>query len=152
MSNKIPIVKKLSIKTILGRKPKAPAEGKIDWLCQIIGVATGVKTGNSNFGDWTALMGSFQGLNMETGDISRSGQCFLPDVALNLITAALLNKDARGIEFAFNIGVKEDSKSTTGYVYVCEPVLEASENDPLEMLTKKLPGKEKVAQLEKKKA
>lgn len=152
MAGKFAIVKKLSIKGILGRKPKVPEDGKVNWLVQFIGVATGMKTGSSNFGEWTALTGSFQGVNMETGDVMRSGMCFMPDVALNLITPALGQKDTKGIEFAFNIGVKADEKSTIGYVYVAEPVLEASENDPLEMLTKKLGASkmEKPAAIENK--
>lgn len=151
--SKFAIVKKLSVKSILGKKPKPPEEGKTEWLCQIVGVATGVKTGNSNFGDWTALTGSFQGSNMETGVITRSGVCFLPDVALNLITPGLMQKETKGIEFAFNIGIKFDDDSTTKYVYVVEPIFEASENDPLEMLTKKLqkPAVEKADQTEHKK-
>jgi len=150
---KFAIVKKLSVKNIMGKKPKAPEEGKTEWLCQIVGVAQGIKTGRSDFGDWTALTGAFQGSNMETGVVTRSGVCFLPDVALNLITPGLMQKETKGIEFAFNIGVKADEDSTTGYVYVCEPIFDAAENDPLEMLTKKLPAPkgDKVAQIEHKK-
>ena len=120
---------------------------------QVMGVATGIKTGESDKGPWTALLGSFQAINMETGDTYRSGVCFLPNIMLNLVTPRLLEKESKAVEFAFNIGVKADEKSATGYVYIAEPIFETAENDPLEMLTKKLPAPkgDKAAQIEHKK-
>lgn len=151
MSTKFAIVSKISMKILLGKRPRAPEGTEPVYLAQMVGVATNIKTGTSNFGDWTALLGSFQATVMETGVTVRSGQMFLPDVALNLILPALKDANNKGVEFAFNIGVKADEASKTGYIYVAEPIFEASENDPLEMITKKLTKTEPVKRIEKNK-
>lgn len=140
MSTKFTLLSKLSMKSVLG-KIKIPDDGEVI-LAQIMGVATGIKTGESDKGPWTALLGSFQGINMETGSIYRSGVCFLPNIVMNLLLPKLLEKDSKAIEFAFNIGIKSDDKSATKYVYIAEPIFDTAENDPLEMLTKKLPKTE----------
>lgn len=133
MSN-VEILTKLSVKKVLG-KIENVTEKKI--LMQVFGVATGVKTGDSNYGPWEALTGQFRAINLETGQIYQSGICFLPQVALNLITHRVKEDSVNGVEFAFNIGVvPADNKA--GYEYSCEPLIEASENDPLEVLQKKM--------------
>jgi len=149
MGTKIALVGKISVKSMLGGKPKAPETDKPEYLVQMVGIATSIKTGTSNFGDWTALLGSFQATNMETGETVRSGMLFMPDVALNLIIPSLNNKDNKGVEFGFNIGVKKDAASSVGYIYVAEPIFDAAENDPLEMITKKLPKLDNVKQIGK---
>lgn len=151
MSTKFTMISKISAKSVIG-KIKAPDSGQ-HFIMQVMGIATGTKTGESDKGPWTALLGSFQAINMETGNVYRSGVCFLPNIVLNMILPKLLEKDSKAVEFAFNIGIKADEDSVTGYVYIAEPIFEAAENDPLEMLTKKLPktSGEKVSQIEHKK-
>lgn len=141
MSSKFTILSKISVKSVLGHKVKTPE--KSEMLIQVMGVATGIKTGESDKGPWTALLGSFQAINMQSGNVYRSGVCFLPNIVLNLILPKLLEKESKSIEFAFNIGVAPDEESAVGYVFIAEPIFDAAENDPLEMLTKKLPAPKK---------
>lgn len=144
MSN-VQIVAKLSAKKVCG-KIKKPEKKTV--LMQIFGVATGTKSGESNFGGWVALTGQFRATNLETGEIYQSGICYLPNTALNLIIPMLAKDGVDGLEFAFNIGVIP-ADNAFGYEYYVEPMLEPKENDPLEMLAKRvsqvaLPAPEKA--------
>lgn len=132
--SKVTIVSKLSVKKICG-KVKKP-EGKV-MLMQVFGIATGTKSDESNFGPWTALLGQFRAVNLETGEVFQSGVCFLPNTGLNLITPLLKKDGVDGLEFALNIGVIP-AENTVGYEYYVEPVIEAKDNDPLEILSKKV--------------
>lgn len=140
--SKFDLVSKISVKKVMGAKPRAPEPGKSEMLMQVIGVATGTKVKDTDFGQSIALLGSFQATNLKTGKVYRSGVCYLPNLALDLIAPQLSDKDTKAVEFAFNIGVVYDEGSATSYVYFAEPVIAPGENDPLEMLTKKLPAPE----------
>lgn len=147
MSTKYELFKKISVKTICG-KPKAPEPGKVKWLMEVFGVASGIKKGETDKGPWYAFTGAFQAMNMDTGQIARSGVLFLPDVAGNLLLGELDREENKAVEFAFRIGVRGDEDSVTGYVYVAEPLMPVAENDPIELLSRKikaLPGPEKKA-------
>ena len=130
------LLSKISVKKVIGKRPQ-PDETGTKWLMQVAGIATGFKTGESDYGEWSALTGSFQATNLENEKVYRSGKCFLPVVALNMILPALEAEHAIGVEFAFNIGVVS-AETATGYEYVCESVFEISENDPLQMLTSRI--------------
>ena len=128
-------------------KPKAPDKGKVDWIMQVVGVAIGVKKGETDKGPWYAFTGSFQATDLKTGKVFRSGLCFMPEVVGNLLLAQVLTETVKAVEFGFNIGVKGDESSVTGYIYVGEPILSLSENDPVDALLLKLPAGKKPKEL-----
>lgn len=128
--SQISLLKKMSAKTIVGKIE--PPEKQVD-LFAIYGVATGTKTGSSNFGDWLAFTGDFEGIDIATGEVSRSPVCFLPEPGQGMLEAALLKND-NGIEFSFIVGVKPNKASTTGYEYTVKPVVASKQNDALEKL------------------
>lgn len=130
----INIVSKLSAKKVCG-KIKVPSEKTV--LMQVFGIATGIKTGESNFGPWTALTGAFRAKRISDGEIYQSGACFLPKMGTELISGMLKKDGVDGLEFAFMIGVVP-SDASIGYEYYVEPMLESKENDPLEMLAKRV--------------
>jgi len=106
-------------------------------LYEVVGIATGTKDGATDYGPWIALSGNFAAHNIETGERFRSGVCFLPDVALDPVIGQL-NGGAHAVEFGWTIGIKLDDSSTVGYVYYARPIIEADENDPLELLAAKM--------------
>ncbi len=129
----IAMIKKLSTKNIIGKKVRLnEGEEKRD-LYQVAGVASGFKSGESDFGMWEALTGNFAAQNMETGEQFRSGVLYLPAVALDPVIGQL-NAGAQAVEFAFIIGVVADDSTAVGYTYVATPLVEPDENDPLEQL------------------
>lgn len=135
------IISKISVKTVWGSKPDAPTKDKgteAQWLMQIIGQATGFTTGDTDKGNWVKLIGAFQATNLETGELFRSGACFLPNVALNLIMGELKAAETQSVAFGFRIGVIRDEASATNYVYTCDPIGEVFEHDPLQPLIEKM--------------
>ena len=128
------IVSKLSAKKVCGKVPKP--DDKMP-LLQVFGIATGIKTGESNFGPWTALTGAFRATRLKDGEQFQSGVCFLPKMGTELIAPMLKKEGVEGLEFAFNIGVIP-SDNAIGYEYYVEPMLESKENDPLELLAKRV--------------
>src|ERR1700723_788278 len=80
-------VKKLTTKIIVGKKI-----GKIEArtvLYSIIGVATGLKTGESNYGAWTGLLGRFEAERTADGAMFSAPLVLLPDEALSPIVSAV---------------------------------------------------------------
>lgn len=130
---KMNLIKKISIKTVIGNVQQGimRQEIKPGNLMRIVGVASGVKTGVSDYGDWLALTGQFKATNLLTNEQYTSGKAFLPDEASDLIAGAVRGEDSQAVEFAFDIGVKLDESSATGYVYTVTPLMEMGGDDPL---------------------
>jgi len=127
------LTKKLSVAKIYGKinVRKLPEDGSVVNLFNVIGVAVGTKSGTSDFGDWTGLVGQFEATNLETGEKFASANLFLPDVAQGLIEAQLANSENHQVQFAFVIGAKADESSSVGYTYTAQPVLPPDAKDPL---------------------
>lgn len=127
------LTKKLSTAKIVGKinVRKLPEDGTIVNLYTVIGMAVGTKSGTSDFGDWTGLVGQFEAVNLETGERFASANLFLPDVAQGLIEAQLANAENHQVQFAFVIGAMADSNSPVGYSYTAQPILSPDAKDPL---------------------
>ena len=127
------LTKKLSTAKIVGKinVRKLPEDGTIQNLYTVIGMAVGTKSGTSDFGDWTGLVGQFEATNLETGERFASANLFLPDVAQGLIEAQLANAENHQVQFAFVIGAMADSNSPVGYSYTAQPILPPDAKDPL---------------------
>lgn len=124
--------------TLISKISVAKCHGKLDPkalpknpILRVFGVARGVLSGTSTFGQWEALSGDFIAVNLETGEEFRSGKAFMPDIALNLVTGALAGSPD-GVEFAFDFGVKPSTKDPENkYEYTVKPVVKAKESDQI---------------------
>lgn len=130
------LTKKISTAKIYGKVNvrKLPEDGTVLNLYSIIGVAIGTKSGTSDFGDWTSLVGQFEATNLETGERFASANAFLPDVAQGLVEAQLAQEGTQQVQFAFIVGAKADEGSPVGYSYTAQPILPPDAKDPLEDL------------------
>lgn len=120
-------VKKLTTKIIVGKKI-----GKIEArtvLYSIIGVATGLKTGESNYGAWTGLLGRFEAERTADGAMFSAPLVLLPDEALSPIVNAV-RASKGGVEFALIVSA-EPTLSAPGYVYDIASVVAPRRNDML---------------------
>ena len=148
------LLKKISVKNIVGTMP-APKVGEEIALCVIMGYAKSYAVKQTTYGDCTAFSGDFKGIDVETGEDFRSGMCYLPDVASDLLKNAL-DANPGIIEFGFDIsvvGVKGRTEGEQGkYEYRCRPLMKAAENDPMLALENKLAesAKEKVSEVQAK--
>lgn len=137
---KLNLQKKISVAKVCGKVTAtriAKAGGALK-LATFAGIASDIKQGVSDFGEWEALTGQFRAINAETGEVFDSAVCFLPDVALNLVKAQLAG-GAKAVEFAFEISAVEDESVAVGYSYRASPLLEISEDDPMQRLMAKVP-------------
>lgn len=94
-------------------------------LCIVIGNATGVKVGTSQYGDFTGVTGLFEFTNTATGEVTASTTAYVPDVLLGYIQPSL----GETRQFAVEIYAKQDSNSPVGFSYTFKPLIEAQ--DPL---------------------
>lgn len=133
--------RKLTIKVVMGGNPdievllKAP--GKRINLCQIFGIATKAKPGQSDMGPFVAFLGQFRATNLETGEIFESPKMILPKF-LEEQLHAVLPETGGNVEFAFQIAVKYDATAATKYVYEAKNLLPPAENAQLDDLTKRV--------------
>lgn len=131
-------VKKLSVATVHGRvdiKAVVNSEKPLP-VMKVIGQAVGLKTGQSNFGEWTALLGRFEAWNND-GEQFEASQLFLPEVALIPIRVALAAQGTRSVDFAIELFVKPTTNVKPGaapYEYTFVDLAPPAESDPLQRL------------------
>lgn len=133
------LIKKISVRDVFGGKAEIlkvvmSDQEKKHPIMRVVGIASGMRTGESDNGPWTGLKGQFSATNLVTGQEFRSGQCFMPDVANDLVVGALMAEDSSAVEFGFIIYASYDETAATSYIYSAEPLVKPKENDPLAML------------------
>lgn len=135
------ILSKISFKTVCGKvnRRELTADGSPKLVMRVLGQANGIKTGNTDFGEFTAFVGSFEVTNVETGEISRSGKMFLP-MAAEVMLAGALAGSTGPVGFGFDIGVRE-ADNQIGYEYTAESIFDVAETDPIEQMKKDMTAK-----------
>lgn len=113
-------------------------------LYRIWGVASGVRHGDSTYGQWTAFVGNFKALRFDDQQMFQAPEAFLHGASEDLLQDALRSaqKDdpSASVTFAFDVGVKPSSKWVSedkgnSYEYTIKTVFESQQHDPLEALT-----------------
>lgn len=129
------LTKKLSSTTIMGgvgairKLVMTKEEGDTIDLYSVIGSAFATRSGESDMGEWVALIGMFEVKNMHTGEITQATKLFLPDVVNNLIAAQVAKEGTKSVQFAFMISAKREDESATGYSYTARSLVDLG--DPL---------------------
>lgn len=133
------IVRKLTIKSCGGftvarikELVTKVVEGESVALLKIAGNSTGAKTGQTDKGEYTRLLGSFIGTDLITGELFQSGQCILPDFVGGVLGDAL--KSGQSIRFAFEIHARRKDTAITGYEYAVKPLMTAESSDAMKEL------------------
>lgn len=116
------------IKELVGKV----AEGESVALLKIAGNSTGAKTGQTDKGEYTRLLGSFIGTDLITGELFQSGQCILPDFVGGVLGASL--KSGQAVRFAFEIHARRKDTAVTGYEYAVKPLMTAESSDAMKEL------------------
>ena len=125
---------KLSAKTLVG---KAVSEVKeLTRLYSVIGIATGIKTGESLYGPWTALSGRFEAKRESDGQVFTAPMVLMPEVVNEVLPSLKTAKAGQASEFAFIVSVEQSEDSGRGYEYVIVSVIEPRESDSLGALRK----------------
>lgn len=126
---------KISVKNVCG-KITVKKDDEERPLMQVMGIVTGSMIKSSQYGDSIGFKGQFKATNVETGEVYRSGVCYLPGVASDLVAGGM-GEGVNSLEFAFGISVKP-ADNPIGYEYIVASLLDVSESDPLEALEGKL--------------
>lgn len=139
----VKLVKKLTVKNILGRKPSAALLGDKDSydVMTVYGTASKCERGESDMGDgttseWVRFKGNFAAIRSHDGVEYRSGTMFLPDVAADLLAPIVegLPEGSDAVNFGFLVTMVKDAETTIGYQYTAEPLTKPAEHDPLDTI------------------
>lgn len=115
--------RKLSAKIIVGKRIGQVTEPKD--LFTVIGIATGTRSGQSNYGEWTGLKGQFEVVRCDDGKVLRAPIMILPDAAM-----AELAKCSWPSQFAFLVRVIPSSNSA-GFEYEVQRIIGPMDYDAL---------------------
>lgn len=134
------ILGKLTMKT-MGIVPAKCNEKKYNGqaapLCKIYGNAMKLKPYTMDDGTQTfAVIGTFEAVDSETGEVFRSSRLFLPEgVHETLIDAVKVLPDDPAASVTFGFDVRSvPSASPAGYSYQTRPLLQNVNSDPLSAL------------------
>ncbi len=137
------IVSKLSMKTIRVNPAKFATDSGAP-IALVYGQLTGIKDVVDKVrGDvYHALLGSFEGQNLETGERFRSGVLYLPAGIHDMLSASVAklpeDDDSAYVEFGLEIRAVK-AKNPAGYSYEAKSLLKPKASDPLEQLRALLP-------------
>lgn len=126
------MLRKITIKTCgfdVAKIKNVLVDKKTADLIKIVGVTSSYKVGQTDKGEFIKLSGTFNAINMQTGELFNSGECLLPNFISENIAEAL--KNSSEVEFALQIGVKADATSVTGYQYTVKPLIDAKPSEKL---------------------
>lgn len=128
---------KISVATLGCVSARAKAEGKRIHLARIMGIITGTKMKTDQAGEpIVAVIGTFEGTNIETGKTAQSSVLYLPGGIQEVLeTAADGRQDASvGIPFALDV-FSLPATNKAGYTYDVAFIQKpAGAVDPLEAL------------------
>ena len=112
------------------RVRKEPVE-----LFHIMGIASGVVAGLSTYGDWQKLTGTFEAVNLFTGEVFVSGNAFLPAIVNDLIAGNFVGEaedgTTREVRFAYAVGTIPAS-TQIGYAFTVKELIALEAADPFE--------------------
>jgi hypothetical protein len=144
------LIKKLSSKSIIGNvkkiameefylkndteKPNPEAKSELS-LYTIYGVCSGIKTGETDNGEWVSFEGEFKATRDSDNEVFRAPRAFLSEPACGMLQAALESGDT--VELAFNVSIVP-ANNAYGYEYRCSPLLEIAETDAIAALEQKI--------------
>jgi len=114
-------------------------------ILKIAGVITAIRPGQTQLGEYAELVGQFQAVNLETGEMFQSGKAILPNFIADPMVEA--SKGGSEVEFAIQIGVKRNEGSVVGYEFSVKPLVEPKVSDKLAKLLDmaKIDTKKKLA-------
>jgi len=113
---------------------KTMDEGTQKAICRVVGIAAGYKTGQTDKGEYVALIGEFTAANQETGASFSASKCILPTFIAEAFVPVL--QQHGNAEFALEIGIKADSKAVAGYTFTMRPLIESKTSDRMADLLK----------------
>lgn len=127
-------LRKITLKTIgaqadIEKLMDAPSR-RMD-LCDVWGVATIAKPGQSDHGAYVKFLGEFKARNLLTGQVYGARALILPRFIEEEIYGALTAPGAQSVDFGFRVSAKFDKDAATKYVYDVKHAMKAKESEAL---------------------
>lgn len=133
-------LRKLTVAAVFGKitiaKLAEAKDGLIE-LCDMWGVITRAKPGESAHGPYVRFIGQFRAMNLETGQCFKAPVILLPRFLEEEVAGGVADSTGN-VEFAFRLYAKLDEDAATKYVYLSEPIIEAKESEQLKTLESKM--------------
>lgn len=142
------VVKKITLKKCCGNLKAIVRDqmkaGQTLPVLRVLGQVTNASMESSDLGEYVRLRGSFKAINLLDHSEFTSAACILPDVASYPVYHQMQVPGEDGttpkvLEFAYDMTIKEDESSAVGYEHGCVPLVETTQDDPLERLAANLP-------------
>jgi len=89
-------------------------------LYRVVGITTGMKTGEGDNGPWTALTGMFIATNIVTGETHESAVAFLPTYITEIYAGGLAMEGVTSVNVGVDVYARFEEESATSYEYVGE--------------------------------
>jgi hypothetical protein len=133
------MVGKITISNLGCIPAAAVVEGQTSPIARIYGIASGIKSVvDKNRGDvYESITGSFEGVNLKTGNIYQASVVYLPAGIHGLLENAVKGivdeagkQQFNSVKFALEIGVVK-AKNPAGYSYEAKSLVPAVVDDPL---------------------
>lgn len=145
-------VTKMAVKS-MGCKPHLAEGQDMKRLCMIYGRADGVKMGEDQNGKlWSALTGSFEGVNLTDGKMYRSGKLFLPsgihETVENAVKELAGAEIKSGVSITFAMEIRSvPATNPIGYSYQAVNLMKIEKEDELDSLRRAINDhqKERIA-------
>lgn len=140
-------LRRVTIRSVLGVSPKDDDKlmkrvlsNEQVPLVRILGITKAHKVKTTDLGESVAFIGQFKAESLygdNKGKFFTGSKCYLPGF-LEEELHGLLNAggavNGQPVTFAFEIGVKRDKESATGYQYTAKPLVEPEEGDAISLL------------------
>lgn len=124
------ILTKMTLKGMGCRPQRAAAEEKRVPLARIYGYASGIKAKEDASGNiHQAIVGQFEGINLETGEVYRSGILFLP-AGIHDLLAKPASEQGANVQFGLEIH-SIPATNAIGYSYMAKSLLPVTGKDLL---------------------
>ena len=127
-------VSKITTKEIVGA-PKEIVAAYEGVLYSIFGIVHRAEKKTTPYGDCLCFHGNFKAVDSK-GEVFVSGKAYVPTIVSDALEANLAQSEGKPVEFAVAIGKKNIIKKdgTDGYEYTVVPLIQPSENNPLDLL------------------
>lgn len=129
----INVVTKLTLKAMGCNPRRASVEKKAVSLARVYGIASGTRVKTAANGDaHYPILGDFEGVNLETGEVFKSGTLYLP-AGLHEMIYEPLSRGSDPIEFGIEVSAIP-AENPIGYSYTAKQLYKPAAADPLEKL------------------
>lgn len=108
-------------------------------VMRVLGLVRKHEIVTTTFGDAVKFIGEFHAfdLTQDTPEDCVGPVCYLPQPVDGLLLAGLQANPGATLEFAYDISVVPDPKTTVGYQYRVRSITETAESDPMQALLKR---------------